>query len=71
MQPVSTAAPEINLRLVTDVEVEGIDTRDYPDFSDAFISYAAYDGQPMTEQQLDQLNQCSDFVYEQILKRIF
>ena len=31
------------------VEVDGIDTADYPDFCDAFISYAEYDGRAMTD----------------------
>lgn len=38
---------------ISDVEVDGIDTADYPDFCDAFIAYAEYDGKEMTDEQLD------------------
>ena len=49
---------------ISDVEVDGIDTADYPDFCDAFIAYAEYDGKEMTDEQLDTLNEDSDFVYK-------
>lgn len=61
----------LNLELVHDVEVEDIDTKDAPDFSDAYISFATYDGVPMTDEQLDALNNERDFVYEQVLKRVY
>lgn len=56
---------------IDDIEVDGIDTRDYPDFSDAFISYATYKGQPMSDKQLDRLNSDSDFVYNQVERRLY
>lgn len=56
----------MNYKLITMIEVEGIDTKDYPDFCDAFIAYAEYDGLPMTDKQLDKINDDSDFVYEAI-----
>ena len=56
--------------LIDNVKIEGIDMRDYPDFTDAFISYADYDGKPMTEYELDEINEDRDFVYEQTLKAI-
>lgn len=35
------------------IEIEGIDTDDYPDFVDAYITYAEYeDGTPLTDQEL-------------------
>ena len=37
------------------VEIDGIDTRDYPDFCDAFILYGEYeDGTVMTEDEMDE-----------------
>lgn len=56
---------------ITNVEVEGIDTKDYPDFVDAFISYAEYDGVEMTDEQLDEINECYDFVYECVQNHLF
>lgn len=61
----------IDLTKIDSVEVEGIDTRDYPDFTDAFISYAELDGVPLTEDQLDDLNEDRDFVYEKLLNHLF
>ena len=31
-----------NGKKVVDLEVDGVDSRDYPDFSDAYFSYACY-----------------------------
>jgi len=46
--------------LITIIDIEGIDGRDYPDFCDAFVAEADYDGEPMTEEELDQLNDSTD-----------
>jgi len=56
---------------ISDVEVEGIDMGDYPDFCDAFISYAEYDGREMTDEELDTLNDDSDFVYEAVQNHLY
>jgi hypothetical protein len=56
---------------ISDVEVDGIDTADYPDFCDAFIAYAEYDGKEMTDEQLDEINDDYDFVYSCITDFIF
>jgi len=56
----------LNGRKVVDIEVDGVDSRDFPDFSDAYFSYACYeDGTPLTEQELDKLaDQNGDILYE-------
>lgn len=62
----------INLKLVTDIELDGVDTQDYPDFADAFISSAYYNGVEMTDQELDQLNSENlDFVHEKVFEHFF
>ena len=39
------------------IEIDGIDTDDYPDFVDAYIAAANFeDGTPLTDEELDQLN---------------
>ena len=53
----------MELKKIDMVEVEDIDWKDYPDFCDAFVSYAEYDGKPMTEEQLDELNDDPDLRY--------
>lgn len=47
------------------VELDGIDMNDYPDFCDAFVTYAeSVDGVPLTEKELEELNQDSELVQE-------
>jgi len=56
---------------ITNVEIDGIDPKDYPDFCDAYISDAMYDGAPMTDEQIQQINEDSQFVYDCVIKHIF
>jgi hypothetical protein len=55
---------------VSDFEVDGIDTRDYPDFCDAYIESASVlendEWREATDDELDELNNDSDLVYEQV-----
>jgi hypothetical protein len=47
---------KLNGRTVKNAEVDGVDSGDYPDFCDAFFSYAEYeDGTPLTDEELEQL----------------
>jgi hypothetical protein len=40
------------------IEIDGIDTSDYPDFCDAYISYAEYtDGTPLTDEELERMTE--------------
>jgi len=48
-----------------------IDYSDYPDFSDAFIESADKDGVPMTEEELIDLNEDRDFVYEKLMNYLY
>ena len=57
----------MNYKKIDNIEIDGIDTKDYPDFCDAYISSADYDGVPMTDEQLDELNEDGDYVYENIM----
>lgn len=56
---------------IEDVEVDGIDTRDYPDFCDAYIASATYKGRAMTEKELERLNNDGDFVYSAVQKHLY
>jgi hypothetical protein len=62
---------ELTESLITNVVVAGIDTKDYPDFCDAYIESALYDGEPMTEEQLEEINQDSGFIHEQVYKHLY
>jgi hypothetical protein len=57
----------MDYKKIDNIEIDGIDTKDYPDFCDAYISSADYDGVPMTDKQLDELNEDGDYVYEHIM----
>ena len=37
------------------IEIDGINTWDYPDFADAFILYAEIDGKALTVKQLEEV----------------
>ena len=52
------------------IEVDGIDSRDYPDFVDAFISYAEIDGKELSDEQYEYVNEQYDFVYECIINQL-
>lgn len=55
--------PILNGKKVVDLEVDGVDSRDYPDFSDAYFSYGRYeDGKPLTEDELNKLTILADDV---------
>lgn len=56
---------------IEDVELDGVDTSDYPDFCDAFICSATYDGREMTDDELDELNSDSEYVYSKVIERLF
>jgi hypothetical protein len=52
------------------VAVEDVKTWDYPDFCDAYISYAEHeDGTPYNDDELDKLNEDKDFVWESAHKK--
>jgi hypothetical protein len=61
----------IDLTKVTDIVFADIDFADYPDFSDAYIESADYNGQPMTQGELEQLQANSDFFYNELEKSIY
>jgi len=61
----------MDYKKINNIEVDGIDIKDYPDFCDAFIASAHYDGKPMTDEQLDELNEDGDFVYECVQNHLF
>lgn len=59
------------LKDIVDVEMDGIDSKDYPDFADAFIQSAAWkNGTALTEEELEDLNENSDFVHEHALDQM-
>ena len=58
---------KMEYKKIDNIEIDGINTKDYPDFCDAYISSADYDGVPMTDEQLDEINEDGDFQHECIM----
>ena len=61
----------MNYDLIDNIEIDGIDTNDYPDFCDAFIASADYNGVEMTEEQLEALNEDYSFVHDCVYTHLF
>ena len=63
---------ELDLKKIDNMEFEGIDFADYPDFVDAFLVTADYNGKELTEEQIDYINDAHyDFVNEQVYTSLF
>ena len=62
---------ELNMKL-TDYELEDVKSWDYPDFCDAFISYAEDEnGNEMTEEQIQEWTENNETeFYEMILNNL-
>jgi hypothetical protein len=62
-----------NGRSITDIEVEDIDTRDAPDFCDAYIATAHWEdtGESLSNDELEALNQDGDLVYEATMLQLY
>lgn len=64
----------IDLNKITDLEVDGVDTKDYPDFVDAYVSYAYSTelNRPLTDDELDKLNdECPEIAQELAYDKVF
>lgn len=60
--------PKLNTKMIDNIVFENVDKNDHPDYSDAFISYAERDGVSLSDEELDELNQDSSFVYEKLME---
>ena len=62
---------KIDFKKVEVIEVSDINHYDYPDYVDAYISEADYNGKPMSAKMLDEINDNHpDFVYEKVWEYI-
>lgn len=60
---------KLNYSLISNIEFKGINHRDYPDYCDAYIVSAEYDGEEMTQKQIEMID--ADFFYEKLIEQIF
>ena len=58
--------PILNGKKVIDLQVDGVDSSDYPDFCNAYFSSGCYeDGTPLTDDELNKLTDLAgDVVWE-------
>ena len=56
---------------ISNIEIDGLDHRDYPDFVDAFIMDAKVDGRQATDEELDQMNDDGEFRYGQVMESLY
>ena len=56
---------------IKDIVIDGLDTRDYPDFCDAFICDATVEGRKATDEELDQMNDDGEFRYDQVMESVY
>ena len=56
---------------IENIEFDGIDYKDAPDFCDAFISSADYNGIALSEDELDIVNKDSDFVHDKLYEHLY
>ena len=61
---------EFDYSKISNVMVDGIDMEDYGDFCDAYITSADYNGKPMTDEQIEELNNDSEFVNQSVFAQI-
>lgn len=61
---------KIDFEKVDNIDFDGIDHKDYPDYCDAYIVSADYDGREATDEELEKINDNSDFVYEKLWEHL-
>lgn len=63
---------ELDLSQITDLEFDGIDHKDHPDYCDVFVCAAEYQGREMTDTELDDLNDNhSEWVNEKLFEYLY
>ena len=63
--------PEVDFSKIDNVELDGIDYSDAPDFADAYIASCDIDGRPATDEELDVINSDSEFIFSQLEKYLY
>ena len=62
----------LDLSKIEDIEFDGIDHSDYPDYCDAFITSATYNGRDLTEEELEWVgDDNSMWVYEKLMDYLY
>ena len=68
-QPTIINGKEVDMNSIS---LDGIDTRDYPDFVDAFIDSASFvDGTSLDGNELEELNDDNDLIYDCVINQLY
>jgi hypothetical protein len=62
--------PGVDFTKIDNIEFDGINPSDAPDYADAFILNCDIDGIPATEEELDIINNDSEFVYNSLMDHL-
>lgn len=61
-----------DLTKITNIKFDGIDHKYHPDYADAWICSADYEGYEMTGDQLERLNdEEPEFVHEKLIEHLY
>ena len=61
----------IDFSKISNIDIDGIDHKDAPDYCDAFICSCDYDGREATDEELDLINENSEFIHEQVYEYLY
>ena len=61
----------MNWEKIADIKFDGIDHSDYPRYCDAYVSECTIDGISATDEQLEEINENRDFVYEKLWNYLY
>jgi hypothetical protein len=64
-------AVNLDYKLISNIQFDGIDHKDAPDYCDAYIVNAEYDGVEMTDEQIELLNDDRYYVYEKLMNYLY
>ena len=70
----NSSNPHINFDIseVYDVEIDGIDIKDSPEFCDAYVSSASYKDRELTEEECNQIqDENPEWFYEKVCDEAF
>lgn len=62
---------KIDLTKIDNIVFDDVDMSDAPDFVNAWISSADHNGEAMTDDQLYDLNENSDFVHGKLIEHLY
>jgi hypothetical protein len=62
---------ELEFKKISGVVFEGIDYKDAPDFCDAFVTECLYDGEPASEEVIEEINDDGSLKYELLLNYLY